>query len=142
MTLYPSRDDFPEAPTLPDAKDFSALSLRVMVVDDDSAIAEVMADILRMDGYQVRVLIDSREALMRAATWQPHVILLDYMMPGLDGATFVRELREQGNDARVVLVTASGLGPSVAEFLGVDFLAKPFDLDTLRTQIEPGRDRN
>lgn len=108
--------------------------LRVLIVDDDPELAGLLEDFLHGEGFAVRSMVDARHALERVMPtdgWRPDVILLDYMMPGMDGASLIKELQRQEVPARVVLMSASGLGQSVAEYLGVEYIAKPFDFVAL-----------
>jgi len=98
----------------------------VLVVDDDAALVRMVSLTLRDDGFAVSTAANGAEALDAAVHTEPDVILLDLEMPVMDGRTCFRELREQGIDAPVVVV--SGERARVArEELGADAaLDKPF----------------
>lgn len=109
---------------------------RILVVDDNDAIREIVSDALSLYGYEVLTARNGEEAL-EAAGQKPSLILLDLMMPGLDGPSVSRRLAEQGCFAPVVVVTADRTGAARAKEMGaVAFLAKPFDLDGLLATIE------
>jgi chemosensory pili system protein ChpA (sensor histidine kinase/response regulator) len=126
----------------------------ILVVDDEPALREITAEILAAEGYQVRTAANGREALDRVREDRPAVIVLDLMMPVLDGWAFIESYREMaGGDIPIVGVSAV-LTPAAAERLrqlGVRVcLAKPFDLGELlecvarlvgRPAIGPGRDQ-
>ena len=106
----------------------------VLVVEDDETIREVLTDALSDEGYTVRAVTHGREALGVLAEWRADLIVLDLMLPILDGWGFLEERRRLGvaEGVPVVVVSASRRGPSA---LGVDgvaaVLAKPFTLDEL-----------
>jgi len=84
----------------------AAPEARLLVVDDDADIVELLAASLRFSGFEVTTARNGHEALAVAASTRPDLIVLDVMMPGLDGLTVVRRLRESGNRVPVVLLTA------------------------------------
>jgi CheY-like chemotaxis protein len=81
----------------------------VLLIEDDVHVRHVVAEALADEGYAVREAADGRAALEQLATWRPDVILLDLMMPGLDGRAFRAEQRARGlaADAPLVVLSAS-----------------------------------
>ncbi|HET9015508.1 MAG TPA: response regulator [Thermomicrobiaceae bacterium] len=120
--------------------------LRVLVVDDDSAVLRVLADALSLAGYVVREATDGADALATARTWQPDVLVTDLSMPGIDGVEAIRQLRQDPATRAIRIVVCSGTVDRVEqERLAVDaIVAKPFDLEVLVAavagQAEPPRD--
>lgn len=120
--------------------------LRVLVVDDDSAVLRVLADALSLAGYVVREATDGADALATARTWQPDVLVTDLSMPGIDGVEAIRQLRQDPTTRAIRIVVCSGTVDRVEqERLAVDaIVAKPFDLEVLVAavagQAEPPRD--
>ena len=114
---------------------------RVIVVDDAVDVAEAMAFALKSDGYTVWVAHDGNEALALVAEHQPHCVLFDIDMPGLDGSELSRRLREDhGDDLILIAVTGwSDKDSRVAEaFARVDhYLRKPVDPAVLRKVLPP-----
>ena len=105
---------------------------RVLVVDDERGIAEALGDALSDEGYEVRLAGNGHEALSVLAGWRPGVILLDLMMPTMDGWAFRAEQlrRPDVADVPVVVVSARRDITQEAERLGAaGVLPKPFDLD-------------
>ncbi|MFD5321346.1 response regulator transcription factor [Streptomyces sp. NPDC127098] len=101
---------------------------RVLVVDDDPTVTEVVAGYLGRAGFVVDRVADGRGALARAATHPPDLVVLDLMLPGLDGLTICRELRRSG-PVPVVMLTARG--DEEDRILGLevgadDYVTKPF----------------
>ena len=109
----------------------------VLVVDDDPDILEAVCDILEGEGYRVARARHGQEALARIDDEPPLVILLDLMMPVMDGLAFARALhgRDDGASIPIVVISADG-DPQKAAALGArGFLAKPFDIDALLAEV-------
>lgn len=105
----------------------------VLVVDDDPDILDAICDILEVEQYRVARARNGVEALERVQAERPSVILLDLMMPVMDGVTFARVLRERSyaRDVPILVISADG-NPARAASVGArGYLAKPFDIDTL-----------
>jgi CheY-like chemotaxis protein len=115
---------------------------QILVVEDDAAIRGLVSDFLRDDGYQVREAGNGLEALERMREGRPDLIVLDLMMPIMDGWQFVEACRSQPGcqDVPIVVTSASHDLSRTAErltALGVrTCLAKPFDLDGLLALVE------
>lgn len=108
---------------------------RILVVDDDPDILDALAIWLE-DRFDVTTAADGREALTLLRDQTFDLILLDLMMPGVDGATVKRTLDTQGVRVPIVVVSAISDLPRHAHALGVtDYLAKPLDLETLDATI-------
>jgi CheY-like chemotaxis protein len=122
---------------------------RALVVDDEPAIRDILSDALESEGYSVEQAENGAAALARVRDRRPDVIVLDLMMPVMDGATFVQTCHAEAvcRDVPIVVLSAAhGLSNRAGDLqpLGVRAcLAKPFDLDTLLAIIErytpPGR---
>ena len=82
--------------------------MRLLVVDDDPKLAGAVARGLRNEGHAVDVAADGDAALMQAAVWDYDAIILDVMLPGRDGIEVLRALRERGDWAPVLMLTARG----------------------------------
>jgi len=108
----------------------------VLVVDDDPDILEAIADILETEGYRVARARHGGEALARVAEERPSLILLDLMMPVMDGPAFAAALRSQegGDRIPVVVISADGNAERAERVQAQAFLAKPFDIDALLAQ--------
>ena len=105
----------------------------VLVVDDDPAIRDIIGTALEDAGYRVERAANGREALDTADRCRPHAVVLDVMMPVLDGWEFLAHWSRRPIEQRApVLVVSDVGGRHAAVELGArDFLAKPFELDTL-----------
>jgi signal transduction histidine kinase len=123
------------AASVPDAS-----GLRVLVVDDNVDAAEMLATLLEMNGYDVRVEFDGASALTTALREPPAVALLDIGLPDMDGHELARRLRAQPATAGAVLVALTGYGQAEdqqrAQQAGFDHhMVKPADLDRLLTLL-------
>jgi CheY-like chemotaxis protein len=111
----------------------------VLVIDDEWAIAEVLEALLTDEGYRVIVAQDGRHGLERAAEGPPDVILLDFMMPVMDGPATLAALRADPETALVPVILMSSLPEAtVAERIRgyVTFLRKPFRIMTVLDAVE------
>jgi CheY-like chemotaxis protein len=115
---------------------------RILVVEDDEAIRGLVSEVLRDDGYDVSEASNGIEALEAVSARRPDLIVLDLMMPVMDGWTFVEECRRSRRCEQVPIVVTSAAHdlPRTAErlrSLGVrTCLAKPFDVDGLLALVQ------
>jgi signal transduction histidine kinase len=110
----------------------AAGGLRILIVDDNVDAADILAILLEQDGHQIRVAHTGPDGLIAAAELQPHVVLLDLGLPGIDGYEVARRLRADRSIARPLLVAVSGWGSeqdrTAAHAAGFDHhLVKPVD---------------
>ncbi|HEV2639608.1 MAG TPA: response regulator transcription factor [Actinocrinis sp.] len=111
---------------------------RVLLVDDEPAVREAIRGGLEFEGFQVAMAADGLEAMELIAKERPDVVLLDVMMPRMDGLTVLRRLRASDPALPVLLLTARDtVGDRVTGLdLGADdYLTKPFDLDELLARL-------
>jgi DNA-binding response OmpR family regulator len=111
---------------------------RLLLVDDDDAITEALAPLLRREGFDVLVAHDGERALAQCAADEPDVLVLDIMLPGIDGRGVLRALRSQGRTVPVVLLTSVGEAGERARALDEgadDYLNKPFDPHELASRV-------
>lgn len=108
----------------------------VLVVDDEPAIRETLSFILEMEGFSVDVAADGEQALTKVQQTNPKVVLLDVMMPKMDGYRVCEEIKKDPKTAtiKVVILTAMGQAADRARALAVGadaYVSKPFDEDGL-----------
>ena len=106
----------------------------ILVVDDEFSIVETLAEILSWEGYKVAVAQNGKRALDVVAREKPSLILLDFMMPVMDGLQFLKKLRSDPafRDVPVTLMTAAALPPAPPQDARWDaVLRKPFELPVL-----------
>ena len=112
--------------------------MRLLIVEDEKKIARFIHKALTAAGHAVDVSHDGGEALGLALAAQYDVVVLDIMLPGLDGLSVLRRLREERNATPVLLLTARGDVPERIEGLNSgadDYMAKPFAMDELLARI-------
>jgi two-component system response regulator MprA len=112
---------------------------RVLVVDDDEMIRDLLGYALEDAGYDVRLAADGREALDALAAWHADAIVLDLMMPRLDGWGFCAEQRRRPAIADIPVIVLSAvrdLNARTADLAAAAVLAKPFELDALFAALQ------
>jgi CheY-like chemotaxis protein len=119
----------------------AATPRRVLVVDDEALIREVCADVLSSEGYTVATARNGREALDELTLRPANLVLMDIMMPVLDGLMACKELKEDARTCNIPVVLMSAAGNLKARAAEVNCLAdaivsKPFDLDQLLLTVE------
>jgi two-component system response regulator MprA len=113
--------------------------MRVLVVDDEPSVREVLERILKVEGFDVATAADGRAAVEQQATAPADAVLLDVLMPGLDGLEVCRRMRDGGDRTPVLMLTArEGVGDRVAglEAGADDYLPKPFALEELLARLK------
>ncbi|MEQ6899890.1 response regulator transcription factor [Nocardioides sp. YIM 152588] len=113
-------------------------SARVLVVDDDRAVRESLRRSLEFNGYDVHLAGDGAEALAGIGSIAPDVVVMDVMMPRLDGLETTRALRAAGNDVPILVLTARDAVGERVEGLDAgadDYLTKPFALQELLARL-------
>lgn len=111
--------------------------MRILVVDDDPQIRETLKRHLAYEGYQVSVAGDSRETFAQVADSRPDLVILDWMLPGMDGIEVCRRLR-QADDLPILMLTAKGTLEDKVDGLDSgadDFLVKPFQPEELLARV-------
>jgi CheY-like chemotaxis protein len=109
----------------------------VLVVDDEAAIRNSLRDALELDGHHVLVAGDGREALDNVAREPADLVILDLMMPVMDGWAFLEHFRGQVQfrTIPVLVISAYPNVPATVETYGVRVVRKPFDLEALLTTV-------
>ena len=113
--------------------------VRVLVIDDDAAIRELLETVLQKDGYEVHTLDDSTRADTKVREGKYHLVLLDIMMPNQDGLETLKRIRKIDRDLAVVMITGyPSLDTAVQSMKldALDYLRKPFTIEDLRTVVE------
>ena len=113
--------------------------MKILVVDDERAVRESLRRALELEGYEIELAADGREALERLETEsQPDVLVLDVLMPGVDGLEVCRRLRRAGSRLPVLMLTARDAVENRVAGLDAgadDYLTKPFALEELLARI-------
>lgn len=112
----------------------------MLVVDDEPTIAEVVARYLERAGYRTQVAADGVQAIEAAATHRPDLVVLDLMLPGLDGLEVMRRLRDQDRD-RIAIILLTAKGEEADRVIGLrlgadDYVVKPFSPAELVARVD------
>jgi CheY-like chemotaxis protein len=110
----------------------------VLVVDDDPDILEALSEILEAEGFDIRRARNGKEALERLEPERPHLILLDLMMPVMDGWEFSQRMREIPHAAKIPVIVLSAdrnVGSKARDIGAVGHLPKPFELNDLLEMV-------
>lgn len=116
----------------------AGFSAKVLVVDDEENISYLVSAALRVDGFEVRTADTGEQALDLAGAFGPDVVVLDVMLPDLDGFEVMRRLRGRGVDAPVLFLTARTQTADRVRGLtagGDDYITKPFALEELVARV-------
>ncbi|MDB4491842.1 response regulator [bacterium] len=115
-----------------------ANTYKVLVIEDDPALMFGLRENLEMEGYAVLTSIDGELGLELARKERPDIIVLDIMLPGLNGFQICQELREDEFDMPIMMLTALGQEADVVKGLNLgadDYLTKPFSIKVLLARV-------
>ena len=115
------------------------MARRILVAEDDSEIRQALADMLEFSGYDVRTVANGAEALAVLDTWRPDAVVLDMLMPEMDGPTFLHNLHANAELAAIPIVLLSALRDletRSANLHVTSVVAKPFDVDDLLSALD------
>lgn len=107
----------------------------VLVIDDDPSVRRMLKLILGQDGYEVCCASDGVQGLDALERCTRDVIVLDMQMPGMDGMTFYRTLRERGCATPVLVLSANAAAAAARELHAQGYLAKPFEPDVFTAHV-------
>jgi two-component system alkaline phosphatase synthesis response regulator PhoP len=115
------------------------MNVRILLVEDEPAVSMTLSDLLTGEGYEVETAADGRTGLARASSEPFDILVLDVMLPGMNGFDVCRELRKMGKDVAILMLTARGqlTDRVVGLKLGADdYLTKPFEPPELLARVE------
>jgi two-component system response regulator RegX3 len=113
--------------------------VKILIVEDEMAIAEGLIDICELNGYQVKHVIDGETALTEALSGAYGLVLLDLMLPGLDGFSVCDRIREKDKDLPIIILSAKDSDKDIIDGLKYgadDYIPKPFSVPMLLARIE------
>jgi DNA-binding response OmpR family regulator len=111
---------------------------RILVVDDDPEFRENLAELLTNTGFFPEVAITGREALEKTESGNFDIIMLDFMMPGMDGIETMREMKRLGRQSKIIMITAFSTVQNAVEAIkhgASDYISKPFKVEELTAVI-------
>ncbi len=112
--------------------------MRILIVEDEKALAELISDRLKRDHYSVDISNDGEEGMDNALSGMYDLIILDIMLPKVDGITILKEVRKQDKDIKLIMLTAKGeLEDRLLGFENGanDYVPKPFHIDELAARV-------
>ena len=112
---------------------------KILVVDDEPSIGDAVATALRYEEFDVREERSGRAALASAAEFEPDLVVLDWMLPDIEGIEVGRRLRERGSDSAILFLTAKDAVENKVEALragGDDYVTKPFSLAEVVARVQ------
>ena len=113
--------------------------IKVLVVDDEPNIRDLLSASLKFAGYQVQTAINGKQAVESAVTWQPDIIVLDVMLPDMNGFSITKKLRSMDVNTPVLFLTARDETQDKITGLtvgGDDYVTKPFSLDEILARLQ------
>src|SRR5581483_9570772 len=117
----------------------NATQERILVVDDEPSIVDAVATALRYEGYDVEQALSGRQALAAATAFDPHLIVLDWMLPDVEGIEVGRRLRDRGFKTAILFLTAKDAVENKVDALragGDDYVTKPFSLAEVVARVQ------
>jgi DNA-binding response OmpR family regulator len=112
---------------------------KVLVIDDDEAVLDVMKEALTYEGFEVKIAEKADDVLAMINTYQPDLLLIDYILKGINGGEICHQVKDNGRERKLPVIIVSAY-PKVLTSLGDygcdKFIAKPFDLDDLVGSIK------
>jgi two-component system OmpR family response regulator len=114
------------------------MSAQILVVDDEPSIVDAVSTALRYEGFEVREATNGRDALTAVTTAEPDLIVLDWMLPDLEGIEVGKRLRDRGYKSAILFLTAKDAVENKVEALragGDDYVTKPFSLAELVARV-------
>jgi len=116
-----------------------ATATRVLIIDDDRDTAEGLTLLIEPRGYAARTAATGREARAILRAWEPQLVLMDMVLPDVQGLELLREFRESRPETQVIMVTGHRSASTVMEAMGAgafSIIEKPVDLGILRAMLD------
>ncbi len=114
---------------------------KILLVDDEESLRQLVGNALSHKGFEVMTAVDGQDGVKKALEYKPNIILVDVMMPNMNGYNMVHALREAGNTSYIIFLTAKAASTDLLKGFtleGDDFIAKPFQMPELLARIKAG----
>jgi len=108
---------------------------KVLLVDDDDLITSVLSRALKKEGYETRVENDAEDLVKKIRSWHPEIILLDIKLPGHNGIDVLRDIKQDGLESQVVMLTSDDSAETAVRAMkrgAADYITKPFNIDEVK----------
>lgn len=115
------------------------MSQKVLIIDDDEDLAELLGLLMRKNGYETEIAFGGKEAIDKARTFKPDVVIQDYMLPDMKGMDLLKSLRAEMPLSYVIIITARGNEDIAVDLLkagAADYIKKPFDTEKLLHTVD------
>jgi DNA-binding NtrC family response regulator len=119
--------------------------VKVLLIDDEVEFISALAERLRLRGYDARALSQAKEALDIIQSEPPHVVLLDFRMPGMDGIEVLKIIKQINPSVEVIMLTGHGDSRSIEEGIksgAFEYIMKPVDIGELILKINQAKNRD
>lgn len=113
--------------------------IRILIVDDEPEIRDIFAQFLQKEGYHFQSAPDGTTALELFRSFEPHIVMLDVLMPDINGIDVLKGIREIDKEAKVIMVSGMhdlGIAREAITFGAIDYVTKPIDFRFLRSLLE------
>jgi two-component system OmpR family response regulator len=117
----------------------TATAVRILVVDDEPSIVDAVSTALRYEGFEVEEAMNGRDAMAAVASFEPDLVVLDWMLPDIEGIEVGRRIRERGFKTAILFLTAKEAVENKVEALragGDDYVTKPFSLAEIVARVQ------
>ncbi|MDX6470783.1 MAG: two-component system, OmpR family, response regulator [Gaiellaceae bacterium] len=117
----------------------TATAARILVVDDEPSIVDAVSTALRYEGFEVQEAMNGRDAMAAVASFEPDLVVLDWMLPDIEGIEVGRRIRERGFKTAILFLTAKEAVENKVEALragGDDYVTKPFSLAEVVARVQ------
>jgi len=108
---------------------------KVLLVDDDDLITSLLSRALKKEGYETRVEHDAEDLVKKIRSWHPEIVLLDIKMPGYNGIDVLRDIKQDGLETQVVMLTSDDSAETAVRAMkrgAADYITKPFNTDEVK----------
>ncbi len=111
---------------------------KILIVEDNRMIVEIISLLLQMEGYQTRAVIDPAELPFQVQTYQPDLIILDVMLGSTDGREICRQLKNSTQTMHIPIIMCSATDEFYQrkDFGADDYILKPFDIDVMASKVK------
>lgn len=115
------------------------MKFKILIVEDEKNMVWALTNALRQDGYTIESVLRGDQALSTIEKYDPSLVLLDIKLPGMDGISVLKAIRESKNDVPVIVMTAHGTLDTAIQAIklgATDYLSKPFDLEEMKITVK------
>jgi DNA-binding response OmpR family regulator len=115
------------------------MASKILIIDDEEDFSSTLAERLSLRGFEVKYVLDGESGLVELEQWEPDLVILDILMPGMSGIEVLKRIKKQFPDLAVILLSGHGTTRDAIDGMkygAVDFLMKPIDISELVSKIK------